>query len=321
MRMQQIGKSIAVSLAVMVLAAPAMAGDAVRRPVSFSVHNPAEFGVIRQVSGYRIDPPACTARSVVLLQHGLGFDSRAWDFAPDQGYSYARTLADAGYSVVAIDKLGYGGSVLENGRHITVPADAMVAHQIIQQLRGEFAHVASGGHSAGTEEAEDEAGLYNDVDALIAISYTPYPKPSFLAEFVAGDNVRALASDYEYFLRTPEHRAEMFYTDDVDPAILAADSATAPLTPSGEILTIGVQPSRVLSALVRAPVYLQIGDSDQLFPPAYLPLVRAGFVLAPSVTVDVVPNAGHSVMLHRNGPAAGQRIANWLKTLPGMPPC
>lgn len=301
-------------------AARADDGPLVRTPVTYRVTDPLARRVEREIHGFRIDPP-CAATSVVLLQHGLSYSSEAWDFRPEQGYSYARTLAAAGYAVVAIDRLGYGASTLEDGYAVTVDSHADIAHQIVQQLRKEFAHVALGGHSAGAEISEIAAGLFNDVDVLIAMGYHQFPSPQFIADFVTGDLPRALRSDYEYFLGTPSHRAQMFYTSAAESWVVAADTAAALPTPSGEILTLTLQPSRILAPFVRVPVFLQLADGDRLFPSAFAPLAAASFVHSPSVTLDIVRRAGHTYMLHPSGPAAGERIANWLRGRPETPSC
>jgi pimeloyl-ACP methyl ester carboxylesterase len=295
------------------------AGDArlQRRDVAFTVTNLQELGGERQVAGFRVDPP-CDASTVVFLQHGLSYTGEAWDFP---GYSYARTLAAAGYSVVAIDRPGYGRSPLDSGYTVSTEVYAHAAAQIVEQLRDEFEHVVVGGHSAGAEVTELTAGLFGGVDAVIGMGYTHFPSPEIYSDFLTGDIPRALADDYEYFLGTPEHRAEMFFTADADPAVVAADTAAAVLTPSGEILTIGNQPSQSVTALIDVPVYLQLAEFDRLFPVESAELEAARFLGAPSVTVDRVAAAGHTYMLHPTGRAAADRLAAWLRTLPGAPFC
>ena len=285
--------------------------------MTFDVTNLSELGAAHQLHGYRIDP-ACKATTVVLLQHGLSYTSEAWDFP---GYSWARALAAHGYAVVAIDRLGYGQSKLADGRNVSVEAYGDMAHQVVLQLHKEFAHVVVGGHSAGAEAAEEEAGLYGGVDALVTLAYHPYPSPQLLEDFFTGDYPRALSSDYEYFLGTPKHRADMFFTADADPAVVAADQVAAVPTPSGEILTIGPQPSREIAALVKVPVFLQLAAGDRLFPASYASLAAALFVGAPSVTTDIVADAGHTFMLHPSGRAAVEGLAAWLAAQKGTPPC
>ncbi len=204
--------------------------------------------------------------------------------------------------------------MLEDGRIVSTLAHADMAAQMAAELAEQYDHVVLAGHSAGAETAITATGLFDaPVDALIPMGYTTDPDPVFLAtDGIPGDQVRALQDDYEYFLGTPEHRAEMFYTDNADPEVIAADTDAAVLTPSGEVQTITFQPSRIGSALVDVPVFIQLAERDRLFPSAFADLWAAQFVSSRSVTVDIVPGTGHTYMLHYEGPAAADRIVDWL---------
>lgn len=306
----------------LVAAAPAATGRPGPPPTRSShdfvvtnLHDGGEY----TLAGYRVDP-TCQADTAVLLQHGLSYTGEAWD-VPD--YSYARILAEAGYATFATDRLGYGGSVLEDGRNVSTLAHADMAAQMATQLADEFDHVVLAGHSAGGETVITATGVFGaPVDALVPMGYTTDPDPVFLAtDWITGDQVRALQDDYEYFLGTPEHRAEMFYTDDADPDVIAADTEAAVLTPSGEVQTITFQPSRIGSALVDVPVFIQLAEHDRLFPSDFADLWAAQFVSSPSVTVDIVAGTGHTYMLHHAGPAAAVRIADWLSDTAGLEGC
>ncbi|MGH8885621.1 MAG: alpha/beta hydrolase [Egibacteraceae bacterium] len=289
-----------------------------RSGVVFKVNNMQELGASRQVHGYRIDP-ACKASTAVLLQHGLSYTGEAWDIP---GYSYARKIAAAGYTVVAIDRLGYGRSRLLNGYKIGSEAYAHMTRQIVRQLRKEgFKHVVLGGHSAGAEVSELAAGLFGGVDALMVMGYHHRPGTAFLKGFIGRDTVGAFTNDYVYFLGTPRHRAEMFYTANADPAVVAADTKAAVPTPSGEILTIGNQPSRLVMSKVKVPVFLQLAEQDRLFPIRFAKTEKALFLSASSVTLDTVPAAGHTYITHRSGPAAADRMTAWLRSLKSTPAC
>ncbi|MGH9034123.1 MAG: alpha/beta hydrolase, partial [Acidimicrobiia bacterium] len=243
---------VSVCLAVMALGfalpgiAPAEESELAKRRVEFNVSNPKESGASRTVVGYRYDPP-CKASTVVLLQHGLSYHKEAWDFP---GYSVAQPLARAGYAVVAIDRLGYGESPIGSGYDVTFEAYADMAHQIVGQLRSEFDHVVVGGHSAGAGLTEYAQGLYGSADAILALGWHHRPSDQLGFEFITGDSTRALQADFEYFWGTPEHRAEMFYEPDADPAVVEADTRAANLVPSGEVLSISKQPSRYVAAQV-----------------------------------------------------------------------
>ncbi len=285
--------------------------------VVFEVDNPQE-GVPRTIVGNRYDPDCIRASTVVLLQHGLSYHKEVWDFP---GYSVAQALAEAGYAVVAIDRLGYGESKLDNGYNVSFEAYGHMTDQIVTQLRSEFSHVVLGGHSAGAGVTEFTQGLFGSADAIMALGWHHRPSDQIGKDFLTGDVPRSFQDDYEYFLGTPEHRAWMFYEPDADPAVVEADTAAANLTPSGEIQTIGKQPSRTVVANVKVPVFIQLADKDRLFEPQYGDLHAAEFASAPSVTVDMVPGAGHTFMLAPQGPAGTARMVDWLRSRPEAPAC
>ncbi len=297
--------------------APAGEAALVKRPVEFNVLNRAEFDAQRTVVGYRYDPP-CKASTVVLLQHGLSYHKEAWDFP---GYSVAQPLARAGYAVVAIDRLGYGASRIESGRDVSFEAYADMTDQMVKKLRGEFSHVVLGGHSAGAGITEYTQGLYGSADAIMALGWHHRPSDQLGQDFFTGDIPRSIETDYEYFLGTPEHREFMFYEDTADPSVVEADTQAANLTPSGEIQTIGKQPSRYAVGNVKVPVFLQFGEKDRLFEPQYADFHAMEFASAPSVTVDMVPGAGHTFTLTAAGNAGTARMVDWLKGRPEAPAC
>lgn len=69
------------------------------------------------------------------------------------------------------------------------------------------------------------------------------------------------------------------------------------------------------------PVFLQFSDSDRLFEVKYAEWEAMQFASSPSVTVDVVPQAGHTFMLHPTGPAGTERMIAWLRSRPEAPAC
>ncbi len=288
-----------------------------KTPVVFQVLNRSEFDTQRTVVGYRYDPP-CKASTVVLFQHGLSYHKEAWDFP---GYSVAQPFARAGYSFVAIDRLGYGESKLENGQDVSFESYADMTDQVVEQLRKEFAHVVLGGHSAGGGITEYTQGMYGSADAIIPIGWHHRPSDQLGQDFFTGDIPRSLEKDYEYFLGTPEHRAFMFYEATADPAVVEADTKAANLTPSGEIQSIAKQPSRYAVGRVKVPVFLQFGEKDRLFEPQYAEFHAGEFVSSPSKTVDMVPGAGHTFMLTKEGIAGTARMVDWLKGRPEAPAC
>ena len=292
--------------------------ELLKQPVEFTVQNPDEGGEARKIVGYRYDT-FCSSSTAVLLLHGLSYTKEAWDFP---GYSVARKIAEAGYAVFAVDRLGYGESRVASGYKVTHEGYADMAHQMVEQLRAQgFKHVVLAGHSAGAGTTELAAGLYGGVDAIIPIGWHHRPSNRLGQDFFTGDYVRAARDDYEYFLGTPAHRAEMFYTPTASPEVVEADTKAAVETPSGEILSIGKQPSRLVVGQIKVPVFLQFGDSDRLFEVEYAKMHAEEFRSSPSVTTDIVPDAGHTFMLTKNGLAGTDRIVNWLLSRPETPSC
>jgi pimeloyl-ACP methyl ester carboxylesterase len=288
-------------------------------PVAFTVVNPAD-GRSYRLAGTRYDP-ICVANTVVLLVHGLSYTKEIWDVP---GYSVAQPFAHAGYSVVILDRLGYGGSPLSDGRRVSALAYADMTGQVVDQLhkdQGGFMHVVLGGHGTGAEAAELEAGLTGGVAAVIALGYTHSPSKELLTDLASGDVPRSTAADYEYFLGTPSHRSDMFYSGDADPAVVAADAGSAVRSPSGEIQSVGAQPSGKVLGRIAVPVYLQLGQEDRLFPPEFLPAEVAAFRSSPHVVTDVVPGAGHTFMLHPIGNESTFHLVSWVRNLPLTPPC
>ena len=182
-----------------------------------------------------------------------------------------------------------------------------------------FQRVTLFGHSAGTEMAELAAGLHGGVDGLIATAYSHTPSAGVLLDVIAQDTPRALLTDYIYFAGTPEHRAEdMYNLAEADPAIVERDTQLANLTPSGEILTIGNQPSRTALPLITVPVLLVMAEKDALFPPSLDGVSLAETELALFTgsfdrSLYVVPGAGHSYMLHPSAPQTQQVVVEWLQ--------
>ena len=302
-----------------------------REPVAFQVTNPLDPLTTYTVKGTLIRPAGCT-KSVLLAMHGLSYGQWAWDFPLEpESYSVAQALAERGYSMVAIDRLGYGASAgagspdQPNGYTLTVEGYAEMTAQIARQLRGgtyeasspnAFDRVGLIGHSAGTEVVELAAGLYPGLaSVLIATGYTHEPFVNnhwLLRQWVRHDNPAALRDDYMYFERDPETRAADFYTSMSDPEVVALDNALANLTPSGEVFSISFQPSRFVLPLYDGPVLLVLAEKDVLFPAHFGESELLHFVRASDKTLYVVPGAGHAFMLHTNATVTNDAIADWL---------
>jgi pimeloyl-ACP methyl ester carboxylesterase len=309
------------TLLLLISATAAQAQSVVTTPITFRVRNPLEPLFTKTVRGTLYAPsttPQC-AQTAVLLMHGLSYGAWVWDFPFDSPrYSVARALARRGFVAVSIDELGYGSSDRPNGWNLTVESYGAITAQLVSQLKSRFSKVVLYGHSAGSEMSELAAGAHGAGDGLIASAYSHFPSAGILLDVITSDTPRALLSPYIYFGADPSHRAAYMYeAAAADPAVMTLDTQLANLTPSGEILTIGSQPSRASLPLIHVPVLLLQAERDQLFPPT--PLEAALFLGAADRTTTVVPGDGHSFMLHLNAQASQQVVLDWLS--PRYPSC
>jgi len=300
----------------------------VRQNVTFSVTNPLAPLRTWTIHGVMIRPTAGCSRGVLLAMHGLSYGKWAWDFPlHPETYSVAQALAARGYAMVAVDRLGYGDSSggVPNGYKLTVQGYAQMAYQMVHQLRTgtyggaspvSFSHVGLIGHSAGSEVVELAAAMHpGAVDLVIATAYThePFVNNFWLAREWTQDNKRALLHDYEYFETNPTIRAQdMYNLANADSDVVSLDNAKANLTPSGEVFSIGPQPSRWVIGTIRMPVLLVLADKDTLFPARFGQNEMALFALATDKTLIVAPNDGHAFMLQRNAQVTDSAIADWL---------
>jgi len=317
---------LVLSLLIAIPMAPAHAPAAgpVKEPISFTVQNPLQPLKLWKVKGFLMRPAAGCARSVLLAMHGLSYGQWAWDFP---GYSVAEALAARGYAVAAVDELGYGSSAggKPNGYTLTVDSYADMAEQMVLALKTgtytaasptRFSHVGMIGHSAGSEIIEMTAAKYPGLaDVLIPTAYThePFVNNAWLKREWSQDNIRALQSDYEYFETNPTIRArDMYNRANADPAVIALDNSMANLTPSGEVLSIGTQRSRLLLGTIRIPVLLVLGEKDTLFPGHYATDELKLFTLSSDKSKFVAPNDGHTFFTHYNAAVTNSKIADWL---------
>ena len=333
---------VALGLAPLATQPSVAASGIVREPVSFTVTNFLNPGHQYTIRGELVRPRAGCSRSVLLAMHGLSYATWAWDFPlqPDR-YSVAQALAERGYALLAVDRLGYATSEGKgmpghpNGYTLTAEGYGDMTAQIAKALRAgtytaahpvAFQHVGLIGHSAGSEDVELAAALNPGLfDVLIPTAYThePFVDNNWLIREWSQDNIRSAQSDYEYFETNPHIRAsDMYNLANADPRVVAWDNAHANLTPSAEIFSMGPQPSRFLLPLITIPVLVVLGDKDALFPGAQGPNEMLWFAGTSDKTLIRLPNDGHAFMLQKDAPAANAAIARWLAAHPSqMPPC
>lgn len=186
----------------------------------------------------RLCIPPRQPKTVVLALHGLTANNEYWDsqFQPET-YSFARRAMREGYAVLAIDRLGYGGSSHPLSATVTLDVQARVVHEVIGQLRAgdiagvTFPHVALLGHSYGSAVSWMEASQWNDADAVIATGWgstiQTLPLAKFFSSFYpAGLDPKFAGKilDPGYLTTLPGSRKALLYDEsNVDPAMVDYD--------------------------------------------------------------------------------------------------
>lgn len=300
-------------------------------PVDYQVSNQLEPGSSYTLRGFLYEPKGKegSRESILQANHALTTGAWYWDVPYEQQtYSIARKVAGAGIPFLALNKLGYGqpdhpyrASDQPPGKTVTIEALADASHQVTQQLRADgYQKVGLIGHSAGSEESELQAGLYRDVDALILSGFTHLATPEFTAQLATQEVARATTEDYPFFFGDHETRDSFLFTDQADPALVKALHPLVNDTPSGEILSIGPQPSQAVAPTIDIPVLTLIAEDDRIFSAAGAIRDELSFVSSDDVTFNRYPGIGHGVEFHRNGPEVTQDVVDWLLERPDAMP-
>lgn len=302
-------------------------------PIDFEVSNQLEPGSSYTLRGFLYEPKGkegCKA-SILQANHALTTGAWYWDIPYEQQkYSIARKVAASGIPFLALNKLGYGqpnhpfrASDRPPGHTVTVEALADASHQVTQQLKAKgYGKVGLIGHSAGSEESELAAGLYQDVDALILSGFTHLATTRFTNQLVTREIPRSFGDDYPFFFGDHNTRDSFLFTKNIDPKLVKALHPLVNETPAGEIQSIGPQVSRAVAPLISAPVLTLIAEDDEIFSKDIAPLDKDLFLSSSDVTFNNYPGIGHGLEFHTGGPQITKDVVTWLKARPkAMPSC
>lgn len=324
------------------ITAPAQAAPR-DREVSFEVRNlnrsqfPCDSdGREYRISGHLVTPRRreTQSRALTLLVHGAEVTSEYMRFDAVPGYDFQAALARRGHASVAIDRLGFGESGHPRGDQVCYGSQADAIHQVIEAVRAgryrasggpsrRFERIALAAHSAGTPIAEIEAASFQDVDALIAMSWgapdtlaiVPNLATSeFLLCPLGGARSETGATGYAYqWPSASSYRSDVFY--DVEPRVLAASGGLRRRSPCGDISSnvpmAGQEPS--IAAQIEVPVLVAIGDRDALFPPPAGPRQLGLFSASPDRQLVTLSETGHTVFLERTARRLQREVSSWLE--------
>lgn len=282
-------------------------------------------GQTHLIAGYLYYLGSPKSRILQVAVHGGTHYHLYWDIPAFNGisYSYARHMAQRGYTVLAIDQLGTGASSQPDGDFVTLDETASALHQVLVSLRTRdnpiahaFSRIVLVGHSNGSLTSIYATGTYHDADALVttAWEHPPHPLP-----FNPEDILALVTEPYippKTF--TKAFRTATFYhVPSTDPAVLdfeynhlAAIQARAQFF---DLFRVGLDTSQSRSTGVTVPVLVQLGDFDALQPSAYLAAEPTYYPNASSVMLQYLTEMGHNVNGHRNHLQSWTGIDRWIR--------
>lgn len=241
-------------------------------------------------------------RAVILALHGGATDSGYFDCPGHPRYSLLRNGAALGYTVVALDRPGYGSSapwadeVAPPQRRVDLTfaaVDRLLAGS--DRGAGMFVWAHSVGCELGTRIAAEDRRAEAAGDRLLGVELSGTGlehQPSVPATL--GTSERNSPADLvRELLWTPEH---------LYPRELLGGAAIGSPTPSYEPTVVGSWPRttfREVAARVRIPVRFTAGDHENVWrnDPDGLRAIADLFTAAPRVEVRTQFDGGHNLSL------------------------
>jgi pimeloyl-ACP methyl ester carboxylesterase len=265
--------------------------------------------------------PVGRVRGVQIMVPGTTYDHHYFDLGL---VSQARQAAREGWLVIALDRVGTGESSKPPATSVTTAVQVASIDHFVDEVDGLYRGlpIVLVGHSYGSVVAEGVAAASDKVDALVvtgflyrrtAPSFEGFPELTPAATDPVLGNKRLPA---DYLTTAPNSRKFFYHLPNASPATLAADERTKSTTTAAEVPGFAQEfTSQVFAKAVRVPVLVVVGEHDYLYrgndPAAFQPDQRSAFGSAPSVRVELVPNAGHDLALHRDAPHTTALIDRW----------
>ena len=287
-------------------------------------------GSAATIAGYLYYHGSFRDRPLQILVHGATYNHTYWDFRDVNGaaYSYARYMAapERKYAVLAIDQLAAGDSTHPaNGLGVTLLETATALKQVLDAMRSganplgyAFQRIALVGHSAGSINAILVQSMPNPADALVVTAARHSTSLPFSPGIQAVFPYVPVLSALSYFTLPDSFRQQLFYyTPGADPAVIAADNASADVWTGGQVpSTFGAflyplaAPEIDRVSHVTGPVLIQLGQFDALFPAGNDADETALWTTHPDV--QTISGVGHDFNLHLNRLESWEGIASWL---------
>ncbi|MEU8137424.1 alpha/beta hydrolase [Streptodolium elevatio] len=276
-----------------------------------------DVGDVR-LSGLLARPAAGPGRGTVLALHGGGSRAAYWHRDNAREASLLALGAALGWTVLAIDRPGYGASAGMPRDRQNLDHQVGVVFGLIDALPAHLGDDHGGGvflaaHSMGALLAL-RMGASDDGRALLGIAAGGVPLRYSAEKSAAMAAVPTDRWDMVPPMRGPGTGSATFFgpPGSFDPALLTREGRIVAPVPMAEFIDARDNPETIPGVLgkVRVPVHWTIAEfenSNQAGPEA---LAEAGRLLvqAPRVELHTQPGVGHNMSLHHAARAYHLRI-------------
>jgi pimeloyl-ACP methyl ester carboxylesterase len=265
-------------------------------------------------------------KTIQVVIHGATYDHNMWNFPyQPERYSYVNYMTAAGYTVLNLDRIGYGESTYPPSgfADLDLHKAAFTIHQVVQVLRsgtllvpgfgfvkGEKVELV--GHSLGSFTASIEAATYDDVDGVILSGYTHTVGPGgflgFSLAFPAAFDPKfaPLGLAFDYLSLSQSSRDILFnYLPNMDSAAEQADYDLRMSVPAGDLADIF--PSFPATFGMHVPTLLVVGNFDSIACAANdctasntLATEPGNYPADACLEMQIIPNAGHALNIQLN---------------------
>jgi pimeloyl-ACP methyl ester carboxylesterase len=278
-------------------------------PQTISVDSTAVTAIVRKGS---------VGSPLLVCIPGGSYTSHYFDVP---GHSLLDAAAARGYTIVAVDRPGYGGSDPLEGT-VSFQRNAEVLAETIGSLWRSYGEQSPGvvliGHSMGGAIALHIASVPQTWPLLgVSITSIHYDAPEAVTQ--AWNSMPAGIS-IEF---SPEQRVQFMYgqSGTHDPGVVqAAETSCAPI-PVDELLEVvdgWIRDFPAVAEAIRVPVHYALAEQEQLWNSSddNVSAFAAAFVNSPSVTAERVMDCGHNIDHHHASTEFHQRQLDWISTLP-----
>jgi pimeloyl-ACP methyl ester carboxylesterase len=259
---------------------------------------------------------AAEPRAVVVALHGGATTSRYFDCPGRPDLSLLRTGAELGYTVLALDRPGYGSSAAHADRIAPAARRVDLAHAAVAQLladRPRGAGLFLMAHSIGSELALRMAADERGADLLgLELAGTGRHHHDVAVDIL---NQRHTTTQPR---KTAGLQGLIWQPEHLYPAEVVGGASIGSRGPAYEVTVVDGWATRDFARLagqVRIPVHFSLGEHEMVWRngPEALADIAAMFTAAPRVVVAQQASAGHNVSLGLTARAYHLKIFSFLE--------